>query len=248
MKNLNPQPKFQRRLDKKNDTGGWSRYLLMDDMSLFISNSLSNVALLGDTLCKFTDSNKTVFNEIRQQVLVRPNFYRINGHVMLQIGFSDTIFRIAPPNRLIPKYVLNWGDYKPDIREHAKGSTVEGKLVLGGLVETQRFIFIDYTEGRDYPARRNEGKIKDHWAVYDKIAKTLTHHLSSEQRVMFENDLDPLGMPFYPRGVNHRNEMYMTFSKEQIKSWLDTGKYQNNKLQAIYDNLPDDGFCLMIVK
>ena len=55
-------------------------------------------------------------------------------------------------------------------------------------------------------------------------------------------------MPFWLRGVNHKDEMYMTFSKEQIKSYINTGRFQNDKLQTIHNDMPDDGFCLMIVK
>jgi hypothetical protein len=65
---------------------------------------------------------------------------------------------------------------------------------------------------------------------------------------MFENDIDHVGMPFWPTGLNHKDEMYMTFSREEIKSYIATGKFQNDKLQAIYDNMSDDGFCIMLVK
>jgi hypothetical protein len=160
---------------------------------------------------------------------------------------------------------MQWGEYKPDINQHVAGSALEGKFVLGRWIETQRFIFIEYTEGRNYPARRSQGKVNFHWAIYDKTAKTLTHHLISPLPAMrevsagirtilvplpamFENDIEPVGMPFWPTGVNHKNEMYMTFSKKEIKSYMDTGKFQNDKLQAIHDNMPDDGFCIMLVK
>jgi hypothetical protein len=66
--------------------------------------------------------------------------------------------------------------------------------------------------------------------------------------MLIENDIDPVGMPFYPRGVNHRGEMYMIFDKELIRNLIATGRYRNDKLQAIYENLPDDSFGIMIVR
>ena len=252
LKNFNPQPKYQRRIPPKKDNGLSSRYLLMDEMSLFISNSLTGVAVYGDTLCKFSNYDQPVIDRVFQQmgagVYEPSNVYRINGQIMLKTGFNDTVFRITPPNRLTPVYVMNWGNFKPDISAYVAGSDLEGKLALSSLVETRQFIFIHYTEGRDFPRRRDEGKVKDKWAVYDKTAKTVTHHISSDEQVMFENDIEPAGMPFYPTGINHRDEMYMTFSKEKIKNYITTGKYRNDKLQIIYDNMIDDGFYLMIVK
>ena len=257
-----PQPTYQRQLDPTKDIGLLSKYLMMNDLSFFISNSLNAVAINGDTLCKFNDYDRPT---TRVRVGVIPAIYRINGQVMLRNNYNDTIFRVEPPNRLIPVYVMQWGKYKPNINQLAAGSDVEGKLVLRDWIETKRYIFIEYTEGRAYPARWMEGKVNFHYAIYDKTAKTLVHHITSTQPPMrefkmgtmtttmplppmFENDIEPVGMPFWPGGLNHKDEMYMTFSKEQIKSYIATGKFQNNKLQTIYDNMPDDGFCLMTVK
>ena len=257
LKNLNPQPKYQRQMDPKKDAGGSSRYLLMDDLSLLISNSLTHVAVYGDTLCKFNDYDIfTLPHGANSYVHVSSSIYRINGNIMLQKAHNDTVFRVISPNRLEAAYVMRWDKYKPDINQHVAGSALEGKFVLGSWIETLRFIFIHYTEGRDYPSRRREGKVKDHWAIYDKTAKTLTHHITSSGQStnptpippMFENNIEPIGMPFYPQGINHKDEMYMSFSKEQLKNYIASGKFQNDKLQAIYKNMPDDGFCLMIVK
>ena len=260
LKNNEPLPKYQRRLDPTKDTGLLSQYLLMDDLSFFISNSLTGVSISGDTLCKFNDYPQP---ETFNRVGIRPVIYRIDGSVMLRNNFNDTIFRVVPPNRLLPTYVLQWGKYKPDINQHAAGSDLDGKLVLRDWIETARYIFMEYTEGRAYPTRWMQGKVNFHWAIFDKTAKTLTHHITSTIPTMrevkmgtmmtsvplpplLENDIEPVGMPFWPSGLNHNDEMYMIFSKELIKSYIATGQF--NKLQAIHDNMPDDSFCLMIVK
>jgi len=256
LKNLNIQPKYQRRLELTKEIGLLSGFLLMDDQSLFIENSLTGITVYGDTLCKFNDYDTY---KIRPGQSVIPSVpsktYRFDGNVMLKKSNNDTIFRVAPPNRLIPVYVMRWGEYKPDINVYMGLGNLEGKLIYCDWVETSRFIFIRYSEGTK--SLTNKNQIKFHLSVYDKTAKTLTHHLTSGIRTfirdteippLFENNIDPVGMPFYPEGLNHRNEMYMTFNKEKVKDYIASGKLQNNKLQAICNNMSDDGFCLMIVK
>ena len=180
-------------------------------------------------------------------VFVPSHIYRINNQITVKMAHNDTLFRVIPPNRLQPAYVMNWGNYKPDINAHVAGSDLEGKFVFGSLVETPRFIFIHYTEGRDFPNNRNRGNVKDHWAIYDKRARTLTHHVTSDTRALFENDIEPLGMPFYPEGINHGGEMYMVFTKETIKRIIDSGTNRNIKLRTVYENLNDGEVCIMIV-
>ena len=258
LKNKLAQPVFQRRLDPKKSGGG----IFLNDQSFFIPNSLTTVSLYGDTVCKFSNFDRPM---AAQRVTFFSYAYRVGNQVMLQNDYNDTIFRVEPPNRLVPVYVMQWGAYKPDKNQYAAGSELEGKLVLDKWVETARYIFISYTEGRDYPIRRNQGKVLFHWALYDKTAKTLTHFLTSSTPPMveittgvlpysavfpplIENDIEPVGMPFWPKGVNHNDEMYMIFSKEQIKNYITTGQFRNDKLQTIHDNMPDDGFCIMVVK
>ena len=86
------------------------------------------------------------------------------------------------------------------------------------------------------------------WAIYDKAAGTLTNYLTSVTRELIENDLEPLGVPFMPEGVTHRNEMYRIFTKDAIKKLIDSREYNNDKLQAVYNNISDSGALIMIVK
>ena len=257
------QPQYQRQLSQTKGSGGMSKYLLLDDQSIFNSSTLTGVSIYGDTLCKFT--NYDIPSITNPRIVFFWHTYRIAGQAMLQNEYNDTVFQVIPPNQLAPRYVMKWGDYKPDINQYAAGSDLEGKFVLDNWVETSRYIFIGYTEGRSYPIRISQGKVKFHYALYDKTMKTLTHFLTStippmiEAKTgpfssllpippMIENDIEPVGMPFWPKGVNHNDEMYMIFSKEQIKKYIATGKFKNDKLKAIAGNMPDDGFCIMIVK
>ena len=182
---------------------------------------------------------------------------------MFQKVLNDTVFRVTPPNRLTPVYVMRWGKNKPDIQYYMTLGNLDGKVLLKDWVESHRYIFICYTEGSGAPISRRAGKTIDHWAIYDKTTKTLAHHLSDKVALkeisgsmkfstpmpaVIENDVESVGMPFWPEGINHKGEMYMIFSKKDVKIYIDSGKFAKEKLQAIYDNMPEDSFCLMIVK
>jgi len=99
-----------------------------------------------------------------------------------------------------------------------------------------------YVNGQDYKGNRR------FWGVYNKATKTFTHYLTSDTRDFLENDLDPVGMPFWTQGTNHRDEMYRIFTKKAIKDLIDAGEYNNTKLQATYDNIPDNGILIMTVR
>ena len=70
---------------------------------------------------------------------------------------------------------------------------------------------------------------------------------ASDRLALIENDIDPVGMPFLPQGINHRGEMYMVFSKETIKRYIERGINRNDKQQAIYDSMNDGKIGIMIV-
>ena len=236
-------------------SGGGNR-LFMDDHSFLHdqNGSFTSFSINGDTICKFNDYIPRIFVSPATYIGFSSNIYRINGQVTLVRGNNDTVFRITPPNRITPAFIMNWGAYKPDFNNR----TTEGSLHFRDWIETPLFIFIRYIEGRDTPAHGEQRSAKDHWAIYDKTAKTLTHHITSVKPIitgnvlmippLIENDIHPVGMPFWPHGINHRDEMFMIFSKDQIEYYITTGNYQNDKLQDIYNNMPDDSFCIMIVK
>ena len=255
LKNDYPKPNYKRQIRK---TVTYRSIAFLNDQNIFDGSSLSYLTIQGDTICKFTDFDRPILpSGATTKTTTYQTVYRINGKLMMQKTYNDTVFRLELPNRFVPAYVMNWGEYKPDMNKHASGSAMEGMLDLGDWFETPRFVFIHYTEGRDYPLRRRDGKVNDHWVIYDKKTKTLTHHLASlispltgDRPIppMLENDIEPIGMPFWPKGLTHKDEMYMIFSKEQLKAYIDTGKFDNKKLQPIYDNMQEGSFILMIVK
>ena len=262
------QPSFQQELDPDRDSRG-TRFLIDNYSFLAVTNNAVGVPTITAKSIKNGDTLFAINNYYQPTItggimtMSTSTFYRFNGNLMMQKAHNDTVFALIPPNRIAPAFIMQWGEFKPDMNRLANGGTEEGKFVLQNWVETQHHIFIEYTEGRAFPSRWAEGNVRHHWAIFDKETKTLTHHLTSPipaKRdvpammsrmpipLMFENDIDPVGMPFFPRGVNHRGEMYMVFSKEQVQQQIATGKFNNSRLQALYNRMPDGSFYLMIVR
>jgi len=224
LKKSGVKPLYQRQLGR--GYAPMHRYLLIDDQSIF-TGRLTVTSISGDTLCQFND-----YGPYNPQISYT-GIYRFNGITTFRKGNNDTIFRVMPPNRLTPAYVMQW----PDDLKGKQGTND------GGWIETPQLIFIQYNS-----LNKEQMKNETQWAIYDKTAKTLTHHITSDQRALIENDMEPVGMPFWPEGVNHKGDMYMVFSKESIRRIIEKGMNRNDKLQAIYDSMPDDSFCIMIVK
>ena len=64
---------------------------------------------------------------------------------------------------------------------------------------------------------------------------------------MLENDLESVGMPFWPKRVNYKDEMYMTFSKQQINSYLSTGRVRSENLKDVFfANVRDKGYICIV--
>ena len=243
--NPNLQPFFQRELNPDRYMRGGTRYLLIDN-EFFLAANPSRISPFftaisiqsGDTLFTINNYHQPTITA-RAIPTVFSRFYRINGNLMLQIAHNDTVFTLIPPNQVEPAFIMEWGEFRSDMNRRANGLPQNDRFLLQNWIETQQHIFIEYTKGDGRGAPR-------HRAIFDKETKTLTHH--TIPTMMFENDIDPVGMPFFPQGINHRGEMYMVFSKEQVQQQIATGKFNNSRLQALYNRMPDGSFYLMIVK
>ena len=237
--NANLQPTFQRSLPSGIDRGFWTRYFLIDEHSYFVTESLTAMSIQsGDTLFRIHNYYRPTFTASNVPI-VPTSSYRINGKLMMQIAHNDTVFALTPPNRVEPAFVMEWGEFRSDMNRRANGLPQNDRFLLQNWVETQHHIFIEYSKGDGRNAPR-------HRAIFDKEAKTLTHHTTPT--LLFENNIDPVGMPFFPQGINHRGEMYMFFSKEQVQQQIATGKFNNSRLQTLYNRMPDGSFYLMIVR
>lgn len=168
----------------------------------------------GDTLCEFQDY-------IRPTKEIRGNYsnpdkyfcYKLKGKQYIRQPYNDTIFQILDAHRLLPVYLLNFGNKRTDITTGLIGDKT-GKLIPSKWIEIPSGILFSYTENYDCPNTRDRGIVKYFYCYYDKGQKQL-YRLPAEQ--------------LYPEEflVNLPSEKALPFTWEQMTS-------QNGKIVVIY--------------
>ncbi len=198
---------------------------------------LATFNLNGDTLCKFTQFNKlehpVTSSTIRSiNSIISWNF---KGAFLFKKSFNDTIFRLVPPNRLIPVYVFNFGTQNiTDEEWYQTNQELKSKVLITNILENDKYLFLEY---RHYDAN---GKSENRKAIYTKSThsliqlpleeKTITPSnsspgfappaRSSKPTVDFQNDIDN-GLPFWPRFTTPNGEMGTMVSPEQMKEYIE---------------------------
>ena len=135
--------------------------------------------LAGDTLCKFTQ-----YEYLKSPVtssLIRSfsnSTWSFGNLTTIKWAFNDTVFRIIPPNRLIPTYIFNMGKYKMSVDDWLHiNSSLDGKIKITEILENQKFLFIQYdfyTPGIKNPPSE--------YAIYKKNTNELIRVEFTEKR------------------------------------------------------------------
>ena len=212
------------------------------------ANFINVVSVTGDTLCEFQDNDPIRnFSKPVSRSADDGDAYYMDGTLYLRQSFNDTIYQLVPPNRLVPKYILNFGDLgiKSALEGIDPGVSLNEKLVPQAFLETDRYLFITYSKDYDCPNTAKQGTLKYSRLVYDKKSRTLTSIYIDEAAFIpegkmtwpkapdlnIENDLDK--MPFkWPESVTAGGQTFSTFSgKELLKQ-----KNPNFPLQNIKEN------------
>jgi hypothetical protein len=243
-------------------------YLLNNNMFSFAqqlkpvehpSNFINVISSSGDTLCEFKDYDPIRgFSKSVSRGVDQSNSYYLDGILHVRQAFNDTIYCLIPPNRLIPKYVLNFGSLgiKTALEGIDPGYNLKDKLVLYSFLETNRYLFITYTKDYYCLATAKKGTLKFSKLIYDKKNRTLTLIYLDEPPLLsngggwlslppsppsffIENDLD--GMPFrWPSSVTPDGNPFSRWSGEDIlKSKVDLSSPVKNirktdRIIAIY--------------
>lgn len=196
------------------------------------SNFIDVISTTGDTLCEFDDNDPIKnFSKSTYRGVDDGNTYYQNGVFHIRQSFNDTIYRLIPPNRLIPKYILDFGDFgiKSAKQGIDPGVDLSEKLLLQSFIENDRYLFITYSKDYDSPNTAKSGTLKYSKLVYDKKNKTLTPIYIDEAAFVpkgrttwpsapdtnIENDLD--AMPFkWPTSLTSSGNPFSTFSGEEL--------------------------------
>ncbi len=212
----------------------------------------------GDTLCQFTDYERFVnysFGAGRNAVELASYFY--SGLLTIKQEYNDTVFRLIPPERLLPVYILDFGKYKFDFMDGFNPNfDLSDKFMLNSIYETNNFLFIRYTQNYDCPNTRKKNTVKFYNSLFDKKEGKLYHQpgftLLPEGLV---NDLDG-GMPFWPDFITPQGEMMKLVSGKVMKDYFNSEEFKKasvseekrQKLISMVSGLKPTDMIVVIVK
>jgi len=214
--------------------------------------------LKGDTLCHFPSYNPV--SELLDKTFVTPpvpNIYYYNNHLTIRQVFNDTVFRVVSPDRLLPTYVLNFGDYRVNISTYLFGN-ISGKLLPYKWRETDRYILFIYTQIHKNQNNRSGESVTFFYSYYDKKSRQLYHFsdgtATSDGQFFVENPI-PDALPFI---LSHAeiedNQLRVVYSKKRLneigktRGFASLSLEQRNKLRSMQNELDDSEVLIMILE
>jgi hypothetical protein len=217
----------------------------------------------GDTLSNFT-LLETLTNYIKSvgRGTDSGTKYEIKGKLYFRPPFNDTVFNVLPPNRLLPVYVLNLGNYKITKQQGLDPDfDLTGRIIPEEWAETNKFIFLSFTKDNyDSPANRLNKKVKFYYALFSKLNHQLNiikgnpFDYSSE---ILENDLDG-GIPVWPLSymIGSNSEIFISLKGKELKDRVKSQQFKlstapaskKKELEKMAGSVSDNEDILMIIK
>lgn len=232
---------------------------------------MTSFRLNGDTLSTFTDF-ETISNF--GHTIMRGNYpqisYQFGQTFTFLNAFNDTVFRILPPNRFLPAYILNMGKFKIITQEGlAPGDDISSKLYVSEFFETKTHIFLKIKQGYDSPGDRIKKSLAIFHAIYDKEKKQLSllpidpkgyYKIENGNKITnnpqgITNDIDG-GLLFWPKNVSPKGEVYEMVTGEKLKNHVLSEEFtksmapktKKEELKKITERVRDDQLVLIIYK
>lgn len=186
----------------------------------------------GDTLCKFKQYEYLKTPITSSVVRTSSNSTWHFGQITtLKWAFNDTVFRLIPPNRLIPVFVFNFGEKKVTAEDWLHvNNPVEGKIRIGEILENQNFLFIQYNYGPSGIKQITER------ALFDKSKNELFRFTKNDEPKnkkynfwinSLENNVDG-GPNFWPRYITPEGKPAYTLRPEDLKKYIQNSDYSSS--------------------
>jgi hypothetical protein len=182
----------------------------------------------GDTICKFSDYDRIInYNKGTYRQSTELVNYYFNGILTIKQEYNDTVFRLIPPNRLLPVFIIDFGAYKVNYMDGLNPDfSLTDRYMLYSLYETNSYLFIRYTKNYDCPNNRKKKSVNFYNAFFDKRQGKLFHQpgftYAPENLV---NDIDG-GIPFWPEFITPDGEMIMLVSGKMIKDYINSSEFK----------------------
>ncbi|MFV0590648.1 MAG: DUF4933 domain-containing protein [Draconibacterium sp.] len=209
---------------------------------------LATFNLQGDTLCKFTQLDKLERPITSSVIRTVPSIlnWEYKGMFSFKKSFNDTVFRLIPPDRIVPTYVFNLGQHKiTDEDWYQTSLALKDKIMIRSILETEKYLFL---EVRYY---NEEGDRDGYSAVYNKLTTDIFRLPISDEvvtpkqqssfapltksyqpTIRFINDIDG-GLSFWPSFTTPQGEMGMLVFPEHLKSYLEETKADETNAKAV---------------
>lgn len=186
----------------------------------------------GDTLCKFTDYERIAnFSFAQTRTAIELGSYSYNGLITIKQEYNDTVFRLIPPDRLLPLFIIDFGQYKFSAMDGLNTNyDLSKKYMLKSLHETNNFLFIRYTQNYDCPNTRKKNLVKFYNALFIKKEGKLYHQpgFTSLPEGLI-NDLDG-GVPFWPEFITPQGEMMKLVSGRVLKDYVNSEEFRKTPI------------------
>jgi hypothetical protein len=217
----------------------------------------------GDTLSQFTRREKLVnYTKSLMRGTDGGTQYEENGSLYLRPAFNDTVFRITPPNRMTPVYVLNLGTFKVTKQQGVDPDfKLTGKIIPEDWAETRNHIFMTFTKDEyDCPNTRKNKTVKIYHALYFKQTGKLTIIMGDPFNYspeILENNIDG-GVPVWPvfYMVSKNGEIIISLKGKELKDRIRSEEFKasaaptgrKRELEKLEAAVTADDDILMIVK
>ena len=222
-------------------------------------NFLFTFDLKGDTLCQFRNYNPIpkMSKQGNYSSPPSPNIYYYRNQLTVRQSMNDTVYRVLPPNRLLPAYVLNFGSYRIDMQTFLYGKQ-DKYLLPYTWKEANKYILFIYTQNRDTPNNRKDGSVKFFYSYYDKKSLQLYHFSEGttkpENEFLMENSI-PDALPFILSDAKiSDNQLMVVYSKTRLekviknKGFASLSPEQQKKLKTVQSELGESAVLIMILE
>lgn len=210
-----------------------------------------------DTLCVFSNYNLPTVKLSGSYAFPESNWlYRTKDKNYYRQAFNDTVFSIPEPNRLLPEYILQFGENKLNIDNGLYGDKSQ-KYVAKTWIDTDRFILFIYSKNYDCPNTRKENSVIYSYALYDKDKKQLSliqDNGTYPEEFLLPTEL-PDGIPVILGELSWQdNKLVSSYTKrklealQKMKNFSKLPASQQERVRQLAGSLADNEMVIMTLQ